>query len=107
MKKICALILSVLLFSCSSNTSPNGYRDETYEVTQERAFLGYDLDKVYDRSINIKVHANSNNEMDEFVSSLKDFDVVEKTRMEGFREGEMFVTVKANGNYPETLRKIR
>lgn len=107
MKKMCALILSVLLFSCASNTAPNGYRDETYEVTQERAFLGYDLDKVYDRSINIKVHANSNNEMDEFVSSLKDFDVVEKTRMEGFREGEMFVTVKANKNYPETLKKIR
>jgi len=106
-KSVCVLILSILVFSCANNVAPNEYTEHSYASEQERAFLGYDLDKVYNSSINIKVRASNDDEMDAFVASLKDFDVVEMTRMEGFREGEMFVTVKANANYPKTLKRIR
>ena len=101
------LILSMILFSCTNNVSPKERRGQVCEEYQEKVFLGYDLDKVHNRAINIKVHVNNNDEMDAFMVSLKAFDVVEMARMEGFAEGEMFVNVIANGNYPETLRKIR
>ena len=109
MKKIYLVFLVVLAFSCANSVSSNRYEEDEslYMSAQDKAFLGYDLDKVYDSQINIKVKANNEEEMDAFVASLKDFDVVEKDRMEGFKAGEMYLAIKALGNYPETLKKIR
>ncbi|MGP1415209.1 MAG: S8 family peptidase [Treponema sp.] len=105
MKNIYLICLLSLAFSCAVVSYE---KDEISSLSmQEKAFLGYDLDKVNDASINIKVKASNNEEMDAFVASLKNLDVVEKTRMEGFQKGEMYLTVRANGNYPETLKKIR
>lgn len=100
--------MTALVFSCVITVNSDRYEeDESLLSAQERAFLGYDLDKVYDRSIIIKVKANSDEQIDEFMSSLSDFDVVEKVRKEGLEEGQKYLIVKANGNYPETLKKIR
>lgn len=110
MKKIYLICLIASVFSCANGLSSKkleGYEKPQYVAEQEKAFLGYDLDKVNDSSINIKVKASNDDEMDAFVASLKDFDVIEKGRMEGFREGEMYLNIKTRENYPETLKKIR
>ena len=107
MKKILIYLCFALVFSCANNSS--SYKDDEgrYLSAQDEAFLGYDLDAVYDASINIKVKAKDDEQMDAFIASLKDFGIVEKVREKGFREGEMFCTVKALKNYAETLKKIR
>jgi prtPI len=110
MKKIFLIYLASLVFSCADNVGSNSYKsyEMPYEAAQqEKAFLGYDLNKVSDLSINIKLKADSNEEIDAFVASLKDLDVVEKARMEGLRDGEVYLNIKVLGNYPETLKKIR
>ena len=107
MKRIYLICLAFLVFSCANTVFHDDEHKTPHMSEQDKAFLGYDLDKVYDSSINIKVKVNNDEEMDLFVDSLKDFDVIEKSRIEGFKEGEMFLTVKVLGNYPETLKKIR
>ena len=108
MKKIYLICLGlVLVFSCANNVASYEGKENTYISAQDKAFLGYDLDVVNDLSINIKVRANNDDEMDVFVASLKDLNIVEKDRSEGFEKGEMYLTVKALSNYPETLKKIR
>lgn len=108
MKKYLGILFSIFLFSCSNN-----FQNETKEKSltnlsqMEKVFFGYDEDKVYDSSINIKLHAFNNDELSAFVSSLKNLNVKEVSREKGFREGEMYLTVKAFDSYPETLKKIR
>ena len=97
-----------LLFSCSNNLLQEKRNNESLQLEgQEKAFLGYDEEKVYDSSIIIKVASFNNAELDQFVSLLKNLNVVEKSRNKAFVDGEMYLTLKAFGNYPETLRKIR
>ena len=108
MKRFCILFLISILVSCSNNLIQEIKEKDLGEMTQaEKAFLGYDEDKVYDSSINIKVKAFNDDELNSFASSLKKLNVKEIARDSGFREGEMFLTVKAYNNYPETLKKIR
>ena len=107
MKKILIYLCFVSVFSCSNNVSRNVEHGTSYISMQDKAFLGYDLDAVYDASINIKVRAKDDAELDAFVASLKGFGVVEKNRTKGFEKGEMFLTVKTLKDYAETLNKIR
>jgi len=108
MKRFYILFLIFILVSCSNNLGQEIKEKDLGEMTQaEKAFLGYDEDKVYDSSINIKVKAFNDDELNSFASSLKKLNVKEVARDSGFREGEMFLTVKAYNNYPETLKKIR
>jgi len=57
MKKILIYLCFVSVFSCSNNVSRNVEHETSYISMQDKAFLGYDLDAVYDASINIKVRA--------------------------------------------------
>lgn len=104
-------VFLTLFFSCSNNflqeKKDNGiYELERFE-TQERAFLGYDEENVYDSSIIVKVASFNNEELDRFVSLLKGLNVVEKARNKAFVDGQMYLSLKALDNYPETLKKIR
>ncbi|MGP1520835.1 MAG: S8 family peptidase [Treponema sp.] len=107
------LFLISFLFSCSNNftkeTKEKDFSENTKkEMTKaEKMFFGYDESEVYDSSINIKVKAFDEEQLDKFANSLKSLNVKEIGRDEGFREGQMYLTVKAFGNYPETLKKIR
>lgn len=108
MKNFYILFLILFIFSCSNDLAQKTKENNLTEMTQiEKAFFGYDEDKVYELSINIKVQAFNEEELNKFINSLKDLDVVEVARDLGFREGEMYLTVKALGNYAETLNKIR
>ena len=108
MKRFYILFLISILVSCSNNLGQGQKEKDLSEMTQaEKVFLGYDEDKVYDSSINIKVKAFNDDELNSFITSLKSLNVKEIVRDSGFREGEMFLTVKAYNNYPETLKKIR
>lgn len=106
MKKYLSILFLFLLFSCSNDLLQK--EKDLNEMTQvEKVFFGYDEDRVYDSSINIKVQAFNDKELDKFISSLKKLNVKEVARDLGFREGEMYISVKVIGNYPETLKKIR
>jgi len=105
-KYLLILFLVSFLFSCSNGLLQK--EKDLNEMNQvEKAFFGYDEDKVYDSSINIKVQAFNDEELDRFILSLKKLNVKEIARDSGFREGEMYLTIKVFGNYPETLKKIR
>ena len=103
------LFLVSFLFSCSNNFLQETKQEkEVNDMTEiEKAFFGYDEDKVYDSSINIKVASLNDETLDCFVALLKSLNVKEVAREKGFRDGEVYLTVKAFNSYPETLKKIR
>lgn len=108
MKRYLVIPFLIFLFSCSNNFWQERNNIELSELEgQEKAFLGYDEEKVYDSSIIVKVASYDNDELDRFVYSLKDLNVVEKSRDKAFVDGQMYLILKAFGNYPETLKKIR
>jgi len=107
-KYLYILIFLSFAFSCSNNFKQSEVKIESSQLeSQESAFFGYDEDKVYDSSIIVKVASFNDEELDSFVASLKNLNVVEKSREKAFVDGEMYLTLKAFGNYPETLKKIR
>lgn len=108
MKRLYILFLVLFLFACSNNFQGERKEIDVDELSEvEKAFFGYDEDKVYDSSINIKVASFNDEELTKFALSLKSLNVKEVAREKGFRDGEMYLTVKAYGNYPETLKTIR
>lgn len=102
-----------LLSSCSNNVRKEAkealkMQNESAELSQtEKMFFGYDKRNVYDSSIIIKVKAYNNEDVDTFLASLKDLNVEYKRRENGLVEGEMYVFLKALGDYPLTLKKLR
>ena len=101
-------IFLCFIFSCSNNFQQENVENKHEQLKgQEKVFYGYDEEKVYDSSIIVKVVASNDEELDRFVASLKNLNVVERKRNKAFADGEMFLFLKAFGNYSETLKKIR
>lgn len=104
----------IALFASCSNHFQKGAKEgdkrenNTLELSQKEAmFYGYDQKNIYDASIIIKIKASGNEDVDSFVSAMKDLNVVQVGREAGFVQDEMYVFVKALGNYPKTLKQIR
>ena len=110
MKKLLYILGIVFLFSCANNLAKMdegiNQSDELFSM-QEKAFFGYDMDKVYENEITIKVKANNDKDLDSFMKKISAFAVTEVGRLEGCQDGEMYLCVKATSNYPETLKTLR
>ena len=111
MKQFIYIIFLASLASCSSSFVAKNdvkknadLRDIEFENETERAFMGFDLDKVWEKEVNIKVKADENN-LDAFVQKAIKLGCKEVSRNQGFADGEMFVCVKVLGDYPTTLKK--
>ncbi len=95
-KYLYILIFLSFAFSCSNNFKQSEVKIESSQwESQESAFFGYDEDKVYDSSIIVKVASFNNEDLDSFVASLKNLNVVEKSREKAFVDGQMYLTLKA------------
>ncbi|MGP1437826.1 MAG: S8 family serine peptidase [Treponema sp.] len=101
-------ICMFFLFSCNGNIQQENIENKKTGLSEEeKVFYGYNEDLVYDSSINAKIVASNDKELDKFVASLKGLGVQEIRRSKAFADGEMFLHLKAYGNYPKTLAKIR
>ena len=95
-KYLYILIFLSFVFSCSNHFRQSEVKIESSQwESQESAFFGYDEDKVYDSSIIVKVASFNDEELDSFVASLKNLNIVEKSREKAFVDGEMYLTLKA------------
>lgn len=117
-KYISIFILSLLLFSCSGNfgvkksvktVQIGGVQIEYPEALalQTEAFMGLRQEYVYDNSVNIKIKAYTDNDINSVIEQLNVLGAENKFIEEGFVEGEKYLYAKIKGNFPETLAKIR
>lgn len=116
MKKYLSIaVLAVLFASCSNNFQQSAKDAEKQQnkpsaielSKMEAMFFGYDQKNIQDSSIIVKIKASNNEEVNNFVHSLKVLNVEKTGTEEGFVADEMYVFVKALDDYPETLKKIR
>jgi len=107
MKKLFYTLCFLSIFSCSNNFVGQKEEHVEFSTPQEQAYLGYDLSKVYEREVNIKIEAKSDDELSLFEERLQSLGLKVVSSGEAFYEGEKLITAKVLGDYPSTLKKIR
>lgn len=108
MKKVLVYFCVVFFFSCSNSFVKEEKKGEYLPSThQERVVLGYDLNVVYEKEVNIKVSAKDESDLNLILSSLSKLGVEKQDVQKAFAEGEYFINAKVIGDYPKALKHIR
>lgn len=107
MRKVLVYFCVGLLLSCSNSFIKEEEKEYIPSTYHERAILGYDLDVVHEKEVNIKVFAKDEAELDSILASLEEIGVEKRDLQDAFVDGEYFINAKVLGNYPETLKKVR